>query len=79
MRQLHLDRIDHLEAMTLPRSDAQIEAITALFCAARDLLTTITGIGPLPAAAGISEIGTDARGRSRKSDSHGPVEAAVVP
>lgn len=56
MCRLHLDHIDHLEAM-LARLDAQIEAMMAPFRAARDLLTTIPGIGPLSAAAVISEIG----------------------
>jgi len=58
MCRLHLDHIDHLEAMTAAL-DAQIEAMMAPFRAARDLLTTIPGIGPLAAAAIISEIGTD--------------------
>jgi transposase len=58
MCRLHLDHIDHLEAM-IARLDAQIEAMMAPFRAARDLLTTIPGIGPLAAAAVISEIGAD--------------------
>jgi transposase len=53
---LHLDHIDHLEAM-IAKLDAQIEAMMAPFRAARDLLTTIPGIGPLAAAAVISETG----------------------
>jgi transposase len=56
MCRLHLDHIDHLEAM-LARLDAQIEAMMAPFQCWRDLLTTIPGIGPLSAAAVISEIG----------------------
>jgi transposase len=60
MCRLHLDHIDHLEAMTATL-DAQIEAMMTPFRAARDLLTTIPGIGPLAAAAVISEIGTDVR------------------
>src|SRR5689334_10207761 len=56
MCRLHLDHIDHLEAM-LTRLDAQIEAMMTPFRAARDLLTTAPGIGPLSAAAVISEIG----------------------
>jgi transposase len=56
MCRLHLDHIDHLEAM-IARLDAQIEAMMAPFLAARDLLTTIPGIGPLAAAAVISEAG----------------------
>ena len=60
MCRLHLDHIDHLEAM-IARLDAQIEAMMAPFRAARDLLTTIPGIGPLAAAAVISEAGADIR------------------
>ncbi len=60
MCRLHLDHIDHLEEMTTAL-DAQIEAMMAPFRAARDLLTTIPGIGPLAAAAVISEIGADVR------------------
>ncbi len=56
MCRLHLDHIDHLEAM-LARLDAQIEAMMAPFQCWRDLLITIPGIGPLSAAAVISEIG----------------------
>ena len=60
MCRLHLDHTDHLDAMTA-RLDAQIEAMMTPFRAARDLLTTIPGIGPLAAAAVISEIGPDVR------------------
>jgi len=60
MCRLHLDHIDHLEAMTA-KLDAQIEAMMAPFRAARDLLTTIPGTGALAAAAVISEIGPDVR------------------
>jgi len=56
MCRLHLDHIDHLEAM-LTRLDAQIEAMMTPFQAARDLLATAPGIGQLAAAAVISEIG----------------------
>jgi transposase len=56
MCRLHLDHIDHLEAM-LARLDAQIEAMMMPFQAARDLLATVPGIGQLAAAAVISEIG----------------------
>ena len=41
----------------IAKLDAQIEAMMAPFRAERDLLTTIPGIGPLAAAAVISEIG----------------------
>ena len=60
MCRLHLDHIDHLEAM-IARLDAQIEAMMTPFRAARDLLTTAPGIGPLSAAAVISEIGAGVR------------------
>src|SRR5262249_4990235 len=53
---LHLDHIDHLEAM-IAQLDARVEAMMQPFHAARDLLVTIPGIGPLSAAAVISEIG----------------------
>jgi transposase len=56
MCRLHLDHISHLEAM-IAKLDAQTEAMMAPFRAERDLLTTIPGIGPLAAAAVISEIG----------------------
>ena len=59
MYRLHLDHIDHLDAM-IARLDAQIEAMMTPFRAARDL-TTIPGIGPLAAAAVISETGADIR------------------
>ena len=58
MCRLHLDHIDHLEAM-IARLDVQIEAMMTPFRAARDLLITAPGIGPLSAAAVISEIGAD--------------------
>jgi transposase len=60
MCRLHLDHIDHLEAMTA-WLDAQIEAMMTPFRAARDLLTTAPGIGPLSAAAVISETGAGVR------------------
>ena len=47
MCRLHLDHIDHLDAM-IARLDAQIEAMMTPFRAARDLLATVPGIGPLP-------------------------------
>src|SRR5262249_37027819 len=56
MCRLHLEHIDHLDEM-ITRLDAQIEAMMVPFRAARDLLTTAPGIGPLAAAGGISEIG----------------------
>jgi transposase len=56
MCRLHLDHIGHLEEM-IAKLDAQIEAMMQPFRAERDLLTTIPGIGPLAAAAVLSEIG----------------------
>ncbi|MGH3301000.1 MAG: IS110 family transposase [Streptosporangiaceae bacterium] len=58
MCRLHLDHIDHLEAMTA-RLDAQIENMMEPFHTARDLLVTAPGIGRLAAAGVISEIGVD--------------------
>ena len=60
MCRLHLDHIGHLEEM-IAALDEQIEAMMEPFRAQRDLLTTIPGIGPLAAAAVISEIGADVR------------------
>src|SRR6266540_905806 len=58
MCRLHLDHIDHLEAMTA-KLDAQVEAMMQPFRAERGLLTTIPGIGQLAAAGVICEIGAD--------------------
>ena len=58
MCRLHLDHISHLDAMIV-KLDTQIEAMMQPFRAQRDLLTTIPGIGPLAAAAVLSEIGPD--------------------
>lgn len=55
---LHLDHLDHLDGM-LAKLDGQIEAMMQPFRAARSLLTTAPGIGPLSAAAVISEISTE--------------------
>ena len=60
MCRLHLDHISHLDTM-IAALDAQIEAMMEPFRAARDLLTTIPGIGRLAAAAVLSEIGADVR------------------
>jgi transposase len=57
---LHLDHLDHLEAMIV-QLDARIELMMEPFRAARDLLTTIPGIGPLASAAVISEISPGVR------------------
>ena len=61
MCRLHLDHIDHLEAM-MARLDAQIGQMTEPFRASRDLLATIPGIGQLAAAGVICEIGADVTG-----------------
>ena len=61
MCRLHLDHIDHLEAM-IARLDAQIEAMMTPFQPQRDLLATAPGIGQL-AAAGV--ICRDRRQRHR--------------
>ena len=58
MCQLHLEHIDHLEDM-IARLDAQVEQMMVPFRPRRDLLVTIPGIGPIAAAAVISEIGAN--------------------
>jgi transposase len=55
MCRLHLDHIDHLDAM-IARLDAQIEEMMTPFRAQRDLLATAPGIGQLAAAGVICEI-----------------------
>jgi transposase len=60
MCRLHLDHTGQLEAM-IGRLDTQLEAMMALFRAARDLLATTPGIGQLAAAGVICEIGADVR------------------
>ncbi|MGA2829156.1 MAG: IS110 family transposase [Streptosporangiaceae bacterium] len=60
MCRLHLDHIGHLDEM-IAKLDTQIEAMMAPFHTERDLMATIPGIGPLAAAAVISEIGADVR------------------
>jgi transposase len=61
MCRLHLDHTGQLEAM-IGRLDAQLEAMMALFRAARDLLATTPGIGQLAAAGVICEIGDRRQG-----------------
>jgi transposase len=56
MCRLHLDHIGLLDEM-IAKLDTQIEAMMTPFRAERELLSTIPGIGPLTAAAVISEIG----------------------
>jgi transposase len=60
MCRLHLDHLAHLEQM-IARLDAQVETMMRPYRAEQDLLATIPGIGPLAAAAIISEIGADVR------------------
>lgn len=57
MCQLHLEHIDHLEEM-IARLDGQVEQMMIPFARQRQLLVTIPGIGPIAAAAVLSEIGT---------------------
>lgn len=61
MCRLHLDHTGHLDQM-IAKLDAQAGVMMAPFRAERDLLTTIPGIGPLAAAAVLSEIGADVTG-----------------
>jgi transposase len=56
MCRLHLDHIGHLDEM-ITALDAQVEVMMAPFRAERELLTTVPGIGPLAAAAVLSETG----------------------
>jgi transposase len=58
MCQLHLEHIDHLEDM-IARLDGQVEQMMIPFAPRRDLLITIPGIGPIAAAAILSEIGAN--------------------
>lgn len=58
MCQLHLAHLDQLDVM-LAKLDTQLEQMMQPFRAQRDLLRTITGIGPLASAAIISEIGVE--------------------
>jgi transposase len=58
MCRLHLDHIDHLQEM-ITKLDTQIEAMMQPFHAERELLSTIPGIGPLIAAAILSETGVN--------------------
>jgi transposase len=56
----HLDHPGHLDRM-IAQLDKQAEDMMQPFRAARDLLVTIPGLGPLPAAAIISETGAGVR------------------
>lgn len=77
MCRLHLEHIDHLDDM-IARLDAQIEAMMIPFRAQRDLLATIPGIGPVAAAAIISEIGASP-GEFFTSDAHLASWAGLCP
>jgi transposase len=56
MCQLHPEHIDHLDEM-INRLDTQVEQMMIPFARQQGLLVTIPGIGPIAAAAIISEIG----------------------
>jgi transposase len=56
MCQLHLEHIDHLEEM-IARLDGQVEQMMVPFARQGQLLVTVPGIGPIAAAAVLSEIG----------------------
>jgi transposase len=56
MCQLHLEHIDHLEEM-IARLDGQVEQMMVPFSRQGQLLVTVPGIGPIAAAAVLSEIG----------------------
>jgi transposase len=57
MCRLHLQHLDLLEQM-ITKLDAQVEEMMMPFRIARELLTSIPGIGPMAAAQVIGEIGT---------------------
>ena len=76
MCRLHLDHIDHLEAM-IARLEAQIEAMMTPFRAQRDLLATAPGIGQLAAAGVICEITASARRVLRHRRAPGLLDRAM--
>ena len=55
---LHLEHLDLLDQM-IAKLDAQIEEMMQPFRAARELLTSIPGLGPMAAAKVISEVGVN--------------------
>jgi transposase len=57
MCRLHLQHLDLLDQM-IAKLDAQVEEMMVPFRIARELLTSIPGIGPMAAAQVIGEIGT---------------------
>ena len=77
MCRLHLEHIDHLDDM-IARLDAQVEAMMIPFARQRDLLATIPGLGPVSAAAILSEIGATP-GEFFTSDAHLASWAGVCP
>ena len=74
---LHLDHIDHLQAM-IAQLDARIEAMMQPFHAARDLLVTIPGIGPLSAAAGKYSRGAGPISEMTAAAGSGPMPGIVT-
>lgn len=58
---LHLDHIDHLEAM-IERLDGQVEAMMVPFTRPRELVVSVAGFGAVSAAAVLAEIGTHPAG-----------------
>ena len=77
MCQLHLEHIDHLDEM-ISRLDTQVEQMMVPFARQRALLVTIPGIGPIAAAAIISEMGASP-GEFFLSDAHLASWAGGVP
>lgn len=77
MCQLHLEHIDHLDEM-INRLDTQVEQMMIPFARQRGLLVTIPGIGPIAAAAIISEIGASP-GEFFVSDAHLASWAGLCP
>jgi len=77
MCKLHLEHIDHLDDM-IARLDGQVEKMMIPFKERRDLLVTIPGIGPVAAAAIISEIGVNI-GEFFTTDAHLASWAGLCP
>ena len=77
MCQLHLEHIDHLDEM-ISRLDTQVEQMMVPFARQRELLVTIPGIGPIAAAAIISEMGASP-GEFFLSDAHLASWAGLCP
>jgi transposase len=77
MCQLHLEHIDHLDEM-INQLDTQVEQMMTPFARQRELLVTIPGIGPIAAAAILSEIGASPR-EFFASDAHLASWAGLCP